>query len=199
MATENIYLQMINNTTKFSNCQACELRSNCHNVVRGLGLTSAKLLIIMNKPRIDDDLTAEAISGAKEKRFFSKICTGAEIKKEDIYFTNLVKCHTYEDVKKIHIDSCKIWLWKELQAIKPEVIITMGRAGFDTLFPESKKKDFGELAGLPVVYDFKKFASTIIPWYDINYLLNRNRKFIIDTIKVFREAKKIYVSSTNNK
>ena len=95
----------------------------------GYGSKKSKIVFIgqslCGKPCIDAQIPFTGGSGIILDQSFKK----ADIRKRDIYITNVVKCHPVRNRKshKYEIQNCSKYLNKELLWLKPEVIICLGK------------------------------------------------------------------------
>lgn len=112
-------------------CAKCGLDKNCHSpVMAGVGRKDANIMIIGEAPTARGDASELPIAGDDLKllrKEFAKI--GIDID-EDVYITNAIKCKTVGDKDPVdkEIRCCNGKLMKEIEEIKPRVIIPMGNA-----------------------------------------------------------------------
>lgn len=90
-----------------------------------------------------------------------KLLDIVNIKLEDTYFLEAIKCYP-KDRKYLNkcSNNCRIFLLKQLNAIKPKIILTLGDAATKTVL-DFKYKKFSDVVG-------KKFelnGMTVIPIY----------------------------------
>jgi len=71
--------------------------------------------------------------------------------REDVYITNVVKCRPPEnrDPFPEEISACWSYLMRQIRAIKPLVIVTLGRHSMGRFLPDLK---ISEAHGVPKVY-----------------------------------------------
>ena len=160
------------------NCIRCGLCQTRTNVVAGKGSTQAKLMLVGEAPGADEDLLGEPFVG-RCGDLLTKMLTGLGINREDVYITNTVKCRPVEGKKnrppkKEEIQSCKAWLWKEMQEISPKVIVTFGKVPTSLLLKISKHKlKLGDVVGKMQHVDYTE--SVIVPCYHPSYLMQTGR------------------------
>jgi DNA polymerase len=106
-----------------------------------------------------------------------------DLSREDVYITNILKCHlpSTQELHNSYIHSCKIYLFKEIEIIKPKVIVTLGEIAYHYINNEdSKLKDIrGNI--------IEKSGYKLIPTYHPNFLL-KNPSF---KKEVFMDLKKV--------
>ena len=90
-----------------------------------------------------------------------KLLNEIGLKIEDTYFLEAIKCYpkNRKYLKKCS-DNCKKFLFKQLDAIKPKVILSLGDAATKTLL-DVKYKKFSDIVGK----EFKVNDYVIIPIY----------------------------------
>lgn len=179
---------------KCTKCSLCETRSQ---VVPGKGWLDSKVMFVGEAPGTNEDIEGEPFVGRCGK-LLDQMLVKAKIPRSKIYITNAVKCipkkgksvrpPTDEEIK-----ACKGWLWKEIQEVKPKMIVTFGKVPTHLLLSYTLKKAFklDDIAG--EVFKPPYFDCIIIPCYHPAYILrNKNRiddaqKIIDSLIGKFRE------------
>lgn len=124
-------------------CTACPLWKNRMLPVPGEGTINAKLMFIGEAPGVEEDKTGVAFVGPSGK-FLDELLEKNKIKKENCFFTNSVKCHPEKNRKPTDKDICtcrELWLKKQIEGIKPEIIVLLGPAAVDSLIGKGKVKD----------------------------------------------------------
>jgi uracil-DNA glycosylase len=96
-------------------------------VVFGEGNAKAELMFIGEAPGADEDATGRPFVGAAG-RLLDKIIEAMGLKREDVYITNVVKCRPPNNRKPTtdEVESCEPFLFREIDVIKPKVIVTLG-------------------------------------------------------------------------
>ncbi len=118
---------------------ACKLKKTAINVVPGKGSADAKIIFIGEAPGKNEDEIGEPFIGAAGK-FLSKLLTTINLKREDIYITNVVKYHppNNRDPLPEEIADCKLWLQEQINLIDPVLIIPLGRHALERFLPGCK-------------------------------------------------------------
>ncbi|MBA2655719.1 MAG: UdgX family uracil-DNA binding protein [Tatlockia sp.] len=115
-------------------CQGCPLYRNANQTVFGAGNPAAKLILVGEQPGDQEDLTGEPFVGPAGQ-LLNEILFKLSIKRENIYLSNAVKHFKYtlngnfrlHRSPSIHeINACKPWLLKEIELIKPKVVLCLG-------------------------------------------------------------------------
>ena len=96
-------------------------------VVPGEGPVPGKFMIIGEAPTpmalaIGRPFPANTDSG----RVLDKWLSNIGLQRDDAYITNLVKCPKRDDRWELQIHACLPWLEREIQAVKPRLVVTLG-------------------------------------------------------------------------
>jgi len=130
----------------FVNCK-CELKKTATRAVPGDGGPDSKIVFIGEAPGKSEDRDGIPFIGAAGK-FLSEMLENIGLKREEIYITNIVKYRPPDnrDPEPAEKDACREWLHEELNFIKPELIVFLGRHSMNDFFPtESISKIHGKL------------------------------------------------------
>ena len=115
-------------------CEGCKLYSCATQTVFGNGPDNAKVMLIGEQPGNHEDLSGSPFVGPAGQ-LLHDVLKKLEITTEKIYFTNAVKHFKFrlQDDKRIHvtpnvheINACKPWLYAEIEAINPVLIVCLG-------------------------------------------------------------------------
>ena len=130
----------------FENCK-CELKKTATRPVPGDGSPNSKIVFIGEAPGKSEDEKGVPFVGAAGK-FLAEMLENIGLKREEIYITNIVKYRppNNRDPLPEEKDACRDWLHEELNFIKPELIVFLGRHSMNDFFPaESISKIHGKL------------------------------------------------------
>lgn len=109
-------------------CRGCALCETRTNVVFGKGDTRARVMFIGEGPGEQEDLQGLPFVG-RAGQLLDKMLDAAGIPRESVYIANTVKCrppHNRDPLPE-EKDACRGWLEKQMELIKPQVIIALGR------------------------------------------------------------------------
>jgi uracil-DNA glycosylase len=117
----------------------CGLKATATQPVFGNGNPDAKIVFIGEAPGKKEDETGVPFVGAAGK-FLEEMLQSIGMKREDIYITNIVKYRPPNNRDPEHEEklACAEWLHDELNFIKPEVIVFLGRHSMNHFFPDDK-------------------------------------------------------------
>ncbi len=134
MDTKQHALEQLN-ITMHALC-ACELKKTALNVVPGKGSANAKIIFIGEAPGKKEDELGEPFVGAAGK-LLSELLATINLKREDIYITNVVKYRPPENRDPLpeEVTDCWLWLQEQITLINPQLIIPLGRHALERFVP----------------------------------------------------------------
>ena len=117
-------------------CRGCDLYANASQAVFGEGPPTARLMLVGEQPGDKEDLAGEPFVGPAG-RLLDKALTQAGVARSPVYVTNAVKHFKFtpseRGTRRIHktpsrteVVSCRPWLFAELEAVEPEVVVLLG-------------------------------------------------------------------------
>jgi len=109
-------------------CTLCRLSSTRTQAVVGVGNLDADLMFIGEAPGRDEDLAGEPFVG-RAGQLLTDIIKAMTLRREDVYIANVIKCRPPENrnPEADEMDSCRPYIKRQIELIKPEVIVTLGR------------------------------------------------------------------------
>ncbi len=150
-------------------CQRCPLYKYITNKVPGEGDPTSGIMFIGEAPGREEDKQGRPFVGPAGKLLTKMIEEKLGIQRSKVYITNVLKCRppNNRDPKPEEIEACSIWLKKQLEIIKPRVVVTLGRYSTEWIFKYFGLKftKISEVRGK--VYTVKKWdhVTYIIPTY----------------------------------
>jgi uracil-DNA glycosylase family 4 len=116
-------------------CQRCKLCSGRTHLVFGVGNPKAKLMFVGEGPGRDEDLQGEPFVGRAGQLLTDIITKGMELKREDVYIANVVKCRPPENrnPEPDEVAACEPFLKKQIDLIRPKIIVGLGKFAVQTL------------------------------------------------------------------
>lgn len=117
----------------------CELKKEATQPVPGDGSAEAEIIFIGEAPGKKEDLIGKPFVGAAGK-FLSEMLATINLKREDIYITNVVKYRppNNRDPLPEEINACMPWLHEQIKIIQPKIIVTLGRHAMEHFIPGMK-------------------------------------------------------------
>jgi len=119
---------------KINKCLKCSLSRTRKKFVFGVGNPKAELVIVGEAPGADEDEQGEPFVG-RAGQLLNKILEAIQFKRESVYICNILKCRppNNRDPQTEEIDCCEPYLWKQLELIKPKLILCAGRISGQSL------------------------------------------------------------------
>lgn len=168
-----------------SGCIACPLHESRTQTVFGVGNPGTKVLFIGEAPGRDEDLKGEPFVG-RAGQLLNKILAAIELKREDVYITNILKCRPPKnrDPQETEVRQCESYLKQQIELIQPKVICALGRISAQWLLQTNAP--LGTLRAGEYFYE----GIRILPTYHPAALL-RNPAFKKPTWEDFKRLKTI--------
>lgn len=140
-----------------------ELAAQATNLVIGDGNLDAEIVFIGEAPGKNEDEQGLPFVGAAGK-FLNEMLGEADMQRSDVYITNIVKYRPPNNRDPLPEEKKAFWpyLLKQLQIIKPKVVITLGRHSMEYFLPDMK---ISQIHGQPKRIQFGDDKLVIIPLY----------------------------------
>ena len=172
-------------------CKLCDLYKTRLNALAGEGNNNADIMLIAQAPGELEDKANKMFVGPSGK-MLDKLLQNAQISRDDIYMTNLIKCNLPQNrrPKQKEITVCSKYLDEEITEINPKILVPLGYYATKYLFEkyslsEFTKKEFPALIGNIFPVENRK----IYPLSHPASLLYHN-EFIDKSIENFSKLKK---------
>ena len=112
----------------------CQLGKTRTNLVFGVGNPGARIVFVGEAPGRDEDLQGEPFVG-EAGQLLNRIITRMGMKREDVYICNVLKCRPpgNRNPEPFEVAQCSPHLLRQLELIKPKLILAMGRFAVQTL------------------------------------------------------------------
>ena len=109
------------------NCTRCRLHQGRKNTVFGEGSPAARLVFIGEGPGEEEDRTGRPFVG-RAGELLNQMIGAMGLKRSDVYICNIVKCRPPSNRAPAadEADACCDYLFRQLQILAPEVIVTLG-------------------------------------------------------------------------
>ena len=115
-------------------CQDCPLWANATQTVFGVGDPHARVMLVGEQPGDEEDKKGLPFVGPAG-RLLDRALEAAGVDREHLYVTNAVKHFKWQlrGKRRLHktpaqreVDACHQWLEREVETVKPEVIVALG-------------------------------------------------------------------------
>lgn len=143
-------------------CPKCALNDENHKSTPGNGITTTRLMLVGEAPGISEIKQRAPFVGLSGK-LLDKLLFDNGLSRAQFYTTNIVKCRTpnNRDPEQSEITACEHWLTKEINAINPRVIVSLGRTA-TRYFTKSNFLTMEFMHGIPYRLDDN---TTLFPVY----------------------------------
>lgn len=128
-------------------CTSCELHKTRTNCVFGVGNENADILFVGEAPGDNEDKTGTPFVGRAGK-LLDQYLYEVDIPRESVYIANILKCRPPKnrDPLPAEEDACIDFLRRQVELIRPKVIVCLGRISAMRLIRPDYKitKEHGE-------------------------------------------------------
>lgn len=145
-------------------CTRCRLCRERTNAVPGEGPENARLVVIGEGPGAVEDETGRPFVG-RAGELLTEILAAIEIPREEVFICNIVKCRPPENRKPQpdEIAACVPYLYRQLEIIRPAVILAMGGTAAETLLNTKQplaalRNRVHQFRGIPVIVTYHPAA-----------------------------------------
>jgi DNA polymerase len=134
--TEQILAQIAAETAA---CQDCDLHYSRKHTVPGEGPADAEIMFIGEGPGFHENEQGRPFVGAAG-HFLEELLQAVGLGREQVYITNVVKCRppSNRDPMADELSACDGFLQRQIQAINPKVIVTLGRFSMHKFLPNAR-------------------------------------------------------------
>lgn len=143
-------------------CQKCTLGKTRTKFVFGVGNPNAHAMLIGEAPGADEDKQGEPFVGRAGK-LLNDILKAVNLKREEVYIANILKCRPpgNRDPQPLEMETCIPYLDKQIELIKPKIILCLGRVAANGLL--NKKLSLSDLRQNLYDYNGIKVMATYHP------------------------------------
>ena len=146
-------------------CSRCKLHTlGRKQVVFGVGNPSADLMFVGEAPGADEDLQGEPFVG-RAGQLLNDIIKAMKLTREEVYIANVIKCRPPENrnPEPDELDACRPYIRKQIELVRPRVIVALGRFGLQSL--TGKSYAITAIRGSWLEYEGVKMMPTFHPSY----------------------------------
>ena len=118
-----------------SGCQACGLRKTCTQTVFGVGDEQADWLLVGEAPGAEEDARGEPFVGQAGRLLDNMLAAIGLARGKNVYICNVLKCRPpgNRNPEPFEVSQCAPHLLRQLELIKPKLILAMGRFAVQAL------------------------------------------------------------------
>ncbi|MDR0311341.1 MAG: uracil-DNA glycosylase [Acidobacteriota bacterium] len=156
------------------NCRRCKLAPTRTNLVFGSGNPRASLMFVGEAPGADEDEQGLPFVG-RAGRLLTLIVESIGFRREDVYICNILKCRppNNRNPETDEIAACEGFLFRQIAAVQPGVIVALGTFGAQTLLKTTET--IGKLRGRLLDYRGVKLIATYHPAYLLRSPLEKRK------------------------
>ena len=141
-------------------CVDCGLHRSRTHAVPGEGAPQAQLMFIGEGPGFNEDQQGRPFIGPAGQ-FLDELLGSIGLERSDVFITNMVKCRppNNRDPFPGEMEACSKYLDAQIKAIKPKVIVPLGRHALAKWFPgesigkvRAKPRRFGDITLFPLYH-----------------------------------------------
>lgn len=141
-------------------CQRCRLAQTRLSAVPGEGPADAPIMLIGEGPGFYEDRQGRPFVG-RSGELLEKLLAGIGLGRRDVFIANVVKCRPPDNRDPLpdEIDACRPYLDRQIELIRPRLIITLGRISMGRYFPgqsitriHGQIKQVGEVDYVPMFH-----------------------------------------------
>ena len=136
MSAEEVLAQV---AKEVSVCQKCALYHSRKKSVPGEGPADAEIMFIGEGPGFNENELGRPFVGAAGN-FLNELLAEAGLKRSDVWIGNVVKCRppSNRDPLPEELTACNEYQDRQIAAINPKIIITLGRYSMGKFMPGAK-------------------------------------------------------------
>ncbi len=165
-------------------CIKCPLHKSRNKFVFGVGNPDADVLIVGEGPGAEEDKQGEPFVGRAGK-LLNDILKAIKFERSEVYIANIVKCRPPGNRTPVaeEMDSCFPYLNKQIELIKPKLILALGLTAAQGLL--KKKDSLTSMRGK--VFDYKGIK-TMVTYHPAALLRNPNwKRGCWEDVQLFRK------------
>lgn len=170
---------------EIGDCKRCKLCQARTNIVFGVGNPKAKLMFVGEGPGADEDAQGEPFVGRAGQKL-NEMIRAIGLERSEVYIANVVKCRPpgNRDPEPDEVATCSPFLFRQIEAIQPKVIVALGSPATKTLLNTksgitSLRGRFSSFRGIPVMPTFH-------PAYLLRSYTVENRQAVFADLKAAR-------------
>ena len=167
-------------------CTRCKLHDlGRKQIVFGAGDDHAQLMFVGEAPGRDEDIKGVPFVG-RAGQLLTKIIESIDLSRESVYIANVIKCRPPQNrnPENDEVETCQPFLFSQIDAIKPKVIVALGAFAAQTLLGSTET--ISQLRGK--VYEYR--GASLIPTFHPAFLLRSptRKRDVWEDMKKAREV-----------
>jgi DNA polymerase len=152
-------------------CSRCPLHKSNTNYVPGEGSSNPDIMFIGEGPGEEEDKQGRPFVG-KAGQLLDRIIEKMGYKRQDVFIGNIVKCRPpgNRDPLKAETEACLPFLRRQMEVLKPKVIVCLGRVALNNLLDG----DFRITKVRGQRFDYH--GTPVIPTFHPSYILHQRTR-----------------------
>jgi DNA polymerase len=120
-------------------CERCRLHAGRTNAVPGEGNPSTEVMFVGEGPGYNEDRLGRPFVG-RAGDFLVRLLGAIGWRRDEVFITNVVKCRPPDnrDPQPDEIAACAPYLRRQLEALDPALVVTLGRYSMATFMPGAR-------------------------------------------------------------
>jgi uracil-DNA glycosylase family 4 len=172
-------------SSNISSCHLCDLSKSRRQSMGGFGNQNADLMIIDFSISQTQDSTNSYYAGRSGETLKNMIENVINLDVNDVFLTHCIKCKPLNSNKPSpsEWDSCKSYLFAQIEFIKPKVVVTLGNDAYKHL---TQDDNFENVRGHMI--NFKEYK--LVPIYHPGFLLRNPdlKKITLNDLKTIKSC-----------
>jgi uracil-DNA glycosylase family 4 len=167
-------------------CPRCKLCATRTQTVFGVGVENAPLMVIGEGPGADEDRQGEPFVGRAGQLLDQMLKAIGRSRADNTYIANVVKCRPpgNRDPEADEVEACRPYLDRQIELIKPKLIVGLGRIAAQRLLQTSEP--LSKLRG--PLHEYGPTKTPVFITYHPAYLLRSPR----EKAKSWQDLKRIH-------
>ena len=160
--------EMVKLAEEVKACRRCGLWRSRRNAVVGEGSADTSIMLIGEAPGYNEDLLGRPFVGLAGK-VLDELLTSVGLSRGEVYIGNVLKCRPPDNRDPLpdEVSTCTFFLDRQIEIIKPRVVITLGRHSTSYILSKIglKAKGITRLRGKIISGNLLNLNVFIIPTY----------------------------------
>jgi uracil-DNA glycosylase family 4 len=121
---------------KIAVCPDCDLSRSRNRAVPGEGPDDAEIIFVGEAPGFYEDQQGRPFVGPAG-RLLEDLLSSIGLRRDQVYIGNVIKCRPPENRDPLpkEIEACRKWLERQIELIKPRIVVPLGRFSLAWFFP----------------------------------------------------------------
>jgi uracil-DNA glycosylase family 4 len=166
-------------------CTRCKLHAGRTKLVFGVGDPRARLMFVGEGPGAEEDQRGEPFVGRAGQKL-DEMIQAIGLRRDQVYIANVVKCRPpgNRDPEPDEVATCSPFLFQQIEAIRPRVIVTLGLPAARTLL--GLRGGIGAARGHWHVFRGIPVMPTFHPAYLLRAYTKENRQRVWEDLQAAR-------------